>query len=76
MFTTDRPLELDPFHRGRLDRRGVITTALQADLTRALAAETYFAYEARHTDSPSPSAVLAKNFIRREFGLTLSYQIH
>jgi hypothetical protein len=74
-YISNQPLYQDPFHRGRLDKRGEFTTGISAQLTRQLGVEGFFAYEERHTDSDEPIVPLLKNFIRREIGLVLTYNI-
>ncbi len=74
-YTTDRTLEQDPFHRGRLDRRGQLTASLNVTIIRSLSAEPYFTYDERRTESEAPQVPMAKDFIRREFGLSLTYTI-
>ncbi len=75
VYTTDRSQEQDPFHRGRLDKRSEVTTSLKMSVSRAFDVEAYFTYEERGTDSQYASVPQVKNFIRREFGLVLSYSI-
>jgi hypothetical protein len=69
VYTTNRPVEFDPFHRGRLDKRWEWTSSVTADIVSGISAQAYFTYESRHTDSPMPQVPLVKNFLRREFGL-------
>lgn len=75
VYTTNSPLELDPFHRGRLDRRGVITSSIQMTMTKKLDLSGYFSYEERRTESPWSSVPSVKDFIRREIGVVCSYSI-
>ncbi|MBU0508522.1 hypothetical protein KKH27_06795 [bacterium] len=75
VYTTDRVLEQDPFHRGRLDKRGQFTTSISTPVVPKLRAQAYFTYEVRRTESEWPSVPDVKNFVRREFGLAFSYSI-
>jgi hypothetical protein len=75
VYTTDRSLADDPVHRGRLDNRGQAQVSVTVSPSRAWNVEAFFAYESRRTDSNEPSVPLAKNFIRREFGLLFTYRI-
>jgi hypothetical protein len=75
VYTTDRALSLDPFHRGRLDRRTAITPGLTIVVTRNLDVNASFTYEERRTSSDHPTVSLAKNFIKREYVVTLMYAI-
>ena len=75
VYTTDRSLEQDPFHRGRLDKRGQLTASVKVKVIPSLAAEPYFTYDERRTESEAPQVPLVKNFVRREFGLVLTYTL-
>jgi hypothetical protein len=75
VYTTDRPLDLDPFHRGRLDKRGTFTLGLNVKAVSRLEVEPYFTYDERWADSMAPQVPLVKNYVRREYGLTLTYTI-
>ncbi|MDD5087507.1 MAG: hypothetical protein PHI18_01745 [bacterium] len=75
VYTTDSRLEQDPFHRGRLDHRGEITTSLGMNLTSQWEVASYFSYEVRQTGSEWSSVPSVKDFIRREIGVTCSYSI-
>jgi hypothetical protein len=75
VYTTNRSLTDDPFHRGRLDNRGQAQIAVTVRPLRAWDVEAFFAYESRRTASDEPAVPLAKNFIRREFGLLFTYRI-
>jgi hypothetical protein len=74
-YLSNQPILADPFHRGRLDKRGEFTAGLEVQLTRMLSAQGFFSYEQRRTDSPEPIVSAYKDFIRREMGLTLTYAI-
>jgi hypothetical protein len=75
VYTTERPLSSDPFHRGRLDNRGQWQISLTTHPSRVWETEVFFAYESRRTDSEEPIVPLVKDFIRREIGLILTYRI-
>jgi hypothetical protein len=75
VYTTNRPLADDPFHRGRLDHRGRWEWSVRISPSRITDVETYFAYEFRNTDSKEPAVPLAKDFIRREIGVVFTYKI-
>ncbi|MBI5059173.1 hypothetical protein HZB60_05240 [candidate division KSB1 bacterium] len=69
VYTTDRSLESDPFHRGRLDKRGQFTTSLSCEVNRKTEVQLFMTYDARGVDSPVPQVPLAKDFVRHEFGV-------
>jgi len=75
VYTTNSPLELDPFHRGRLDNRGVITTSIRMAITNKWDLSSYFSYEERRTESEWSSVPNVKNFIQREIGVICSYSV-
>lgn len=75
VYTTDRELIADPFHRGRLDNRGQWTFSVRTFPARRLGLEGSFSYEYRASESKEPAVALAKDFIRREMGITLTYEI-
>ena len=75
VYTTDRSLSNDPFHRGRLDNRGQWQLSVTVSPSRLWGVQAYAAYESRRTDSDEPSVPLAKNFIRRELGMLVTYRI-
>lgn len=75
VYTTERSLSDDPFHRGRLDNRGQWTVSVRMRPARLWDIDGYFAYESRTSDSDVSSVPLAKNFIRREIGLVFTYRI-
>lgn len=75
VYTTDLPLDQDPIHRGRLDKRSEITPSVQFDIIRGLSGEAYFTYEIRDTESPQLVVEQIKGFQRRTAGLTLTYSI-
>jgi hypothetical protein len=75
VYTATRPLDLDPFHRGRVDRRGQFTAAVRVTIVPALTAEPYLTYDERRTDSPDLRVPAIKSFVRREFGLTVTYSL-
>jgi hypothetical protein len=75
IYTTERSLDQDPFHRGRLDQRGTFTLGMNVRAVPRLAIEPYFTYDERRADSKAPAVPLVKNFVRREFGMTLTYTI-
>jgi len=76
VYTTDRTVELDPFHRGRLDNRWDVTPALTWSLNSAFDLDGYFTYEQRDSRSDVPGVSRVKSFIRREVGLGLTYRIN
>ncbi len=76
VYTTSNSLSSDPFHRGRLDKRWEITPSVSWGITSALELDTYFTYEQRSSTSDVPGVALVKDFVRREFGLGLSYKIN
>ncbi|MCB1059611.1 MAG: hypothetical protein KDB65_05235 [Calditrichaeota bacterium] len=76
IFTTDRSILDDPFHRGRLDNRWEITPSLSWDALSSLEVSTYFTYEQRDSKSDVPGVSQVKNFVRREVGLGLTYKIN
>lgn len=76
VYTTDRSLAADPFHRGRLDNRWDITPSLSWDALPQLAVDAYFTYEQRTSESDVPGVSRVKDFVRREFGLGFAYKIN
>lgn len=76
VYTTDRSLEIDPFHRGRLDNRWEITPTLSWAVNSALDLDAIFVYEQRVSRSDIEGVPRVKNFDRREFGLGLTYKIN
>jgi hypothetical protein len=74
-YLTDNPLASDPFHRGRLDKRGQLTGTLVCAVHRQLDMSVFMTYDSRGVDSPAPQVALAKDFVRREYGLQLAYSI-
>lgn len=76
VYTTDNSLVSDPFHRGRLDNRWEITPSLSWGITSSLEMDTYFTYEQRTSTSDVPGVAQVKDFVRREFGVGLSYKIN
>ncbi|MBK6766953.1 MAG: hypothetical protein IPG71_11805 [bacterium] len=76
VYTTDRSLEADPFHRGRMDKRWEVTPALSWNAVAAFEINAYFTYEQRNVESDHDPVALVKNFVRREFGLGVSYRIN
>ncbi|MCB9357204.1 MAG: hypothetical protein H6506_01375 [Calditrichaeota bacterium] len=75
VYTTDRTLEADPFHRGRLDTRWDVTPTLDWSVSSALDVSLFFTYEERSTESDYEPLALVKNFVRREVGLGFTYRI-
>lgn len=75
VYTTDRPLDEDPFHRSRLDRRGQLTPSLTFAVHSQLDLLAYFTYEERQSTSDYSGLPPSKDFIRREIGLVLKFQI-
>jgi hypothetical protein len=76
VYTTDRSLIMDPFHRGRLDNRFEISPSISIALNQATDIGIYFIHEERDTQSDNPAVIRAKEFVRREFGLTFAYTLH
>lgn len=74
-YMSARPPELDPIHRGRLDKRWELGPTLDVNLIRSLDANLYCAYEQRRVDSPHPTVPLVKDFTRHEYGFALTYRI-
>ncbi|RQV98283.1 hypothetical protein EH220_03610 [bacterium] len=72
VYTTDRSLLDDPFHRGRLDNRFEISPSIDIELSRRFDIGIYYLHEERDTESDSEAVIRAKNFVRREYGMTLS----
>ena len=75
VYVTNRSLESDPFHRGRLDYRHVVTAGLTSSLRADTKLSSYFSYETRTAHSPLSSVPAAKDFIRREVGLQVTYSL-
>jgi hypothetical protein len=75
VYTTERSLSSDPFHRGRLDNRGLWQLSVTVRPSRAWDVAAFFAYESRRTESKEPVVPLVKDFIRREIGLLFTYRI-
>lgn len=75
VYMTDRALELDPFHRGRLDKRGQLTVTLTTDVSRHFTVDVFSGYDERRSESPNPSVPAVKNFVRHEYGVRLNYEI-
>ncbi len=75
VYTTERALEQDPFHRSRLDARTQFTFAISAGLTRKLSSEISVGYDERDTLSDRSSVEAVKDFVRHEYGLTFTYDI-
>lgn len=75
VYVTERTIEMDPLHRGRLDYRHEITLGGAIRLNRNLRAQSYFTYEERRTESPAAWVSDVKSFIRRQVGVELSYMI-
>lgn len=76
VYTTERPIEMDPFHRGRLDSRWELTPSLTWAPLQAFDLNLYFTYEQRRTESDIAAVANVKDFDRREFGIGLSYKIN
>jgi hypothetical protein len=76
VYTTDRSLDIDPFHRGRLDNRFEISPSIGIALNSVVDFGIYFVHEERDTKSDNPAVIRAKEFVHREFGLTFAYTLH
>ncbi|MBK8130406.1 MAG: hypothetical protein IPK53_16385 [bacterium] len=76
IYTTDRSIELDPFHRGRLDSRWELTPSITWAPLAALDVDLYFTYEQRTTESDVEAVARVKDFVRHEVGLGLTYKIN
>jgi len=76
VYTTDRSLEADPFHRGRLDNRWEITPALSWSATSVFELNAHFTYEQRSVESDYSPVALVKDFVRREVGIGVTYRIN
>lgn len=74
-YLTNNDLELDPFHRGRLDRRGQFTVTLNTKLDGRLSVDLFSGYDQRHSESPTPSVPAVKNFVRHEYGVRLNVKV-
>ncbi len=76
IFTTDRSLDADPFHRGRLDNRWDVSPQLSWSITPSLDLDAQFTYEQRTTESDAAGVARVKDFVRHEYGLGLTYKIN
>lgn len=76
VYTTDRSITADPFHRGRLDNRWEITPSLSWDALSSLGVTGYFTYEQRTSESDVTGVSRVKDFVRREFGFGFTYRIN
>lgn len=76
VYTTDRSIESDPFHRGRLDNRWEVTPSLSWSPHAALDIALYYTYEERASESDVEAVALVKDFVRREIGLGFTYRIN
>jgi len=75
VYTTNRSIVDDPFHRGRLDNRFEISPSFDVALTKQFSVNLYYLHEERDTESDYEAVIQAKNFVRREYGMTLTYTI-
>ncbi|MBL0060364.1 MAG: hypothetical protein IPP40_02415 [bacterium] len=76
VYTTNRSLEADPFHRGRLDNRWDISPLLSWSITSSLDLDAQFTYEQRTSESDAEGVARVKDFIRHEYSLGLTYKIN
>lgn len=75
VYTTERSLESDPFHRGRLDTRWELTPSIGWSLSQAWDVNLYFTYEERSSQSDYVKLAQVKDFVRREVGIGFMYRI-
>lgn len=75
VYTTDRSLTDDPFHRGRLDNRYEISPAIDIALNKRFNVGLYYLHEERETESDNEAVISAKDFVRREYGMTLTVNV-
>ncbi len=74
-YQSEQPVEADPFHAGRKDRRRIFTTALSLDLQTRVGFKAVFTYDQRRTDSPVTAVPEIKNYDNRIFELVVTYQV-
>jgi hypothetical protein len=69
IYTTERSLDEDPFHRGRLDLRWKLAPSLTTALTPRVDLTLGFSYEERTTTSDISRVEEIKSFkVRQVFG--------
>jgi hypothetical protein len=74
-YQSQLPVEQDPFHAGRRDRRDTIEPSLLFSPTSELDFQVSFIYDLRRTQSPDPNVPTIKNFDNRTIELTIVYQV-
>ncbi len=74
-YQSSLPLNQDPFHAGRKDRRDIIATKVSLSATKAVSLEFKFTYDLRRTESPESVVRDIKNYDRRTFELNVVYQV-
>jgi hypothetical protein len=74
-YQSDQPVEDDPFHTGRKDRRRIFVTTLSLDLQTKIGFKAVFTYDQRRTDSPVTTVSEIKNYDNRIFELVVTYQV-
>lgn len=76
VYTTDNSLDVDPFHRGRLDTRWKISPSVTATFNKKIALIISFSHEERKTLSDIARVEEIKNFRVREMSLMFEYRFN
>ena len=74
-YQSNLPLNQDPFHAGRKDRRDIIATKVSLSASKAIDLEFIFTYDLRRTESPESVVSDIKNYNSRAFELNAVYQV-
>jgi len=76
IYTTDNPLEDDPFHAGRMDDRHRIVFTFDRPLLPRLEGNLTYTREWRETTSDYAATEEVKSFTQNVIGFGLTYTIY